>query len=537
MGAHAESATEPSDLKGSFRYEGDLPDGDGNQASVRIDLRVRLSTLMGEPVVYCTGRWNLDAVQIAGKRYRDIDVPADVWRQVDLVGINLAFPMTVPMANVAYDQVKYAALPCDPGVFYGPGNKHASFNVPGSPAWDRLLLRPDWLRYSSDLNERATHASAPESFVSAEQVKSWLKDRKRKIQFNVDGSGKGTLLYDSLISASVNLWPVRHWVQDQQRVAQAKRQEQRQRKQANAGAGGDPLDAMFAEVDSVESEREAESAKTQATEAADAAKRAMEQRRAALKAMQCSDDASTSDATSLDEVANQAMRSRAKCDVNLIAFYDRSKEIVVGGEKSPPMGYKDKSGNVRIPAQFTYAKDFREGLGIACLAHGPSFNYARCGFVSSTGEFVVIEPEFQSGEIRPFSEGLAAVQSSKGHGVFNYRKWVFINKEGLTVIPGPFTRVHDFKEGRAVVQDSCNTCETGGFFVIDREGKEVSPRNDQDRFGQWYSISDFQDGRATVKRKFYKGGERFGCRDMYYETGVIGLNGEWVSPMKFDKCY
>lgn len=519
MGAHAESATEPSDLKGSFRYEGDLPDGDGNQASVRIDLRVRLSTLMGEPVVYCTGRWNLDAVQIAGKRYRDIDVPADVWRQVDLVGINLAFPMTVPMANVAYDQVKYAALPCDPGVFYGPGNKHASFNVPGSPAWDRLLLRPDWLRYSSDLNERATHASAPESFVSAEQVKSWLKDRKRKIQFNVDGSGKGTLLYDSLISASVNLWPVRHWVQDQQRVAQAKRQEQRQRKQANAGAGGDPLDAMFAEVDSVESEREAESAKTQATEAADAAKRAMEQRRAALKAMQCGDDSSTTDTTSLDEVANQAMRSRAKCDVNLVAFRDNASEL---------WGYKEKDGTVRIPAKFSYAINFSEGLGIACLGNTDN----RCGFVSSTGEFV-LSPTFGFYHIKSFSEGLAAVRFPKADGGWNSPKWGFINKEGRLVIPSEFDHVSDFKEGRAAVQPYGSKA-SNNWGVIDREGRMIF----ENKF-EWEFISDFKDGRATVRSREYDGKDKGCLWNGYRLTGVIDLNGKWITPMQIDSesCY
>lgn len=463
--AYAETDHGPNDLKGGYYFRGDLPDGDGNTADVKIDLAVRLGTLMGEPVVYCTGRWNLISVKIGGKTYNSRDVPAGVWRQVDLIGVNFAFPMWVPISNRVTDHPEYADLPCDPGVFYPSGDKHASFNVPGSPAWDRLLLRQNWngLGYAADWNARTKAASNPESFVSAENAKAWFKGGKRRIQFNGQGTNLQALLPSNLISASINLWPVREWVQAQQQQAQAKRQEQRRQRQAKTGTGQDPLDQMFAEVDAKESEQQAASQTAETRNADNAAKQAMEQRRAALKAMQCG-DAPAANETSLDEVAHQAMQSRAKCDVKLVRYADHSLA-----------GYKGQDGNVRIAAKFYSARDFNNGLGLACL------DYEHCGFVSVTGEFV-IKAEYPSGTLRDFAEGRAAVMVGK--------KWGFLDKEGRMVVSPRYDKVSDFKEGRATAKEflrsSGDSCSGWTNYY-----NEITIGPNGESIGTWHEVTDF----------------------------------------------
>jgi len=88
----------------------------------------------------------------------------------------------------------------------------------------------------------------------------------------------------------------------------------------------------------------------------------------------------------------------------------------------------------------------------------------RRGFIDRKGACIT-EPVYDA--VRPFSEGLAAVDSSREDGNFAVHYWGFINTGGKLVIRHQFADVREFSMGLAPVKID------GKWGYIDKSGKVV----------------------------------------------------------------
>lgn len=148
----------------------------------------------------------------------------------------------------------------------------------------------------------------------------------------------------------------------------------------------------------------------------------------------------------------------------LVSFWD---------SKTTLFGYADTNGKTIIKAQYDEVKPFSEGL--AAVQKGSLW-----GFVDKTGK-VVVKPKYQQVG-QGFSEGLAAVKVSSG-------KWAYINKSGKTVFTAAYDEAHDFSDGMAAVWKKKGTSYVGGF--IDAKGKEIVKP-------QYAMLNVFSEGRAPI---------------------------------------
>ena len=102
-------------------------------------------------------------------------------------------------------------------------------------------------------------------------------------------------------------------------------------------------------------------------------------------------------------------------------------------------GYKNAKGDVVIQPQFLRALDFLQGqYAFAAVEQGGALLY---GLVSRSGVWAA-EPQWN--EVRPYSEGLAAVCQDE--------KWGYIDTAGKIVIPCAYRETGDFANGRAAVR-------------------------------------------------------------------------------------
>lgn len=116
----------------------------------------------------------------------------------------------------------------------------------------------------------------------------------------------------------------------------------------------------------------------------------------------------------------------------------------------------------------TWGKGFSDGLAKVTVD-------GKAGFIDSTGKLVIPAKYSDAGE---FNEGLAPFENSKG-------KWGYINSDGKTAIPAAYDWAISFHEGLGLVQVG----KLWGF--IDRNGKIViEPKFEE--------ASSFQEGFAVV---------------------------------------
>jgi hypothetical protein len=166
-------------------------------------------------------------------------------------------------------------------------------------------------------------------------------------------------------------------------------------------------------------------------------------------------------------------------------------------------GFIDRHGNVVLEPKFDGAGDFEKGLAYVELQGTKGFIDARgrlvvelpadvlwiqrptegliwyrakeqdrplWGLLNERGT-VVVKPTYRN--VKPFSEGLAAVQLPWDIKGDSRGKWGFVNRRGEVVIPfryednGPLGRDSIFTDGVALVKD-----KTGTKF-IDRTGKVI----------------------------------------------------------------
>ena len=135
-------------------------------------------------------------------------------------------------------------------------------------------------------------------------------------------------------------------------------------------------------------------------------------------------------------------------------------------EKRPSrLRYIDRNGAVRleVPPGTSSAQPFSGGFALLSFYRKGTTRHA---YMDKTG---AIRIEGENAEARPFSEGLAAVKTSRESGRNN---WGYLNPSGEFAIPPNFNSAGPFLKGLALVSYLKDSYLFGG--VIDRTGKLVA---------------------------------------------------------------
>jgi hypothetical protein len=193
-------------------------------------------------------------------------------------------------------------------------------------------------------------------------------------------------------------------------------------------------------------------------------------------------------------------------------------------------GYLDTAGQVKVPAQYTFARDFTNGVGIVeCDAKWGMVNlkaetilpcsYDGVQFLENTGNSIIRvyiqQPKYGLidtlgrltvsaiyDELGSFREGRLAV---KRNGA-----WGFVDRDGLEIIPCRFREAQPFSGGRAAVK-------LGRFWgYVDKLG-------DTDIEFTFARAGSFNEGLAWVY-----------ANDAY---GYIDSTGSFIIPAKYERAF
>jgi len=192
-------------------------------------------------------------------------------------------------------------------------------------------------------------------------------------------------------------------------------------------------------------------------------------------------------------------------------------------------GYIDKTGKIVIPIEFiidnydNYLKQFSDGLALIKLKTKDSLVYGKYGYIDKTGK-IAIEPQFTYA--RDFKEGLARV-SGENRG--------YIDTTGKFVIKVP--NGGDFSEGLAwaegKVDGQYGYIDKTGKFIIDLQFHHPSENNNFSE-GLAYVGSGWIDktGKIVIKLKgdfgggpFHKGLVQIRSSGWFDHPGVSHLYG------------
>ena len=197
------------------------------------------------------------------------------------------------------------------------------------------------------------------------------------------------------------------------------------------------------------------------------------------------------------------------------AFHEGLAIVEVRDDRIPPRkGFIDRTGKLVIPARFTYAYPFSDGLAAVTEAQDgesgwgfidkdgnwaiqPRFKWASsfqfglasvkgktdCGYVDKSGAQVITRdaprpPEDCASAWGDFTDGLSRWRFGSRYG--------FIDRSGKTVIPPQFDLTFGFSEGLAAVQMG----KKWGF--IDTTGKMVIPPK------EFSDVKPFRNGLSRV---------------------------------------
>jgi hypothetical protein len=159
-------------------------------------------------------------------------------------------------------------------------------------------------------------------------------------------------------------------------------------------------------------------------------------------------------------------------------------------------GYIDLAGKLAIPARFTTAEDFSEGLALVCDSSG-------CAYVD-TGGHAVLGPDLMGGT--PLREGVAPVFRAMGMG----RKRVWLLRRDGRRIPGEFEDAGSMSEGLIAVRLDL----TWGY--ADARGEPAIPL-------RFHRAGDFRQGLAAAWT------DRLKC-------GYVDRTGAFAIPPRFRDC-
>lgn len=174
-------------------------------------------------------------------------------------------------------------------------------------------------------------------------------------------------------------------------------------------------------------------------------------------------------------------------------------QMIVNGIGHTKVGYKNRKGELVIPAKFDEANNFKEGMALVGVRN--EFQEMKYGFINKTGKVIV--PIQYSIKPTDFSCGLALVQPVK-KDEFRY---AYINKRGEIKIklnkapngeyfvPSIYGIIEEFHNG--VVQ--WNTNNPFQDFIIDTSGNITSLKDYLKGWGIEYDSLYFFQGTKGVK--------------------------------------
>lgn len=149
-------------------------------------------------------------------------------------------------------------------------------------------------------------------------------------------------------------------------------------------------------------------------------------------------------------------------------------------------GFIDATGKFRIPATYSGAGEFSDGVAYAFFWRG---DRRVNGIVDPAGKFT----ELATGDYEvTFHEGLARVQTGSGERLYG-----FVDRTGREAIPRKFYDAGDFSEGLAWVAEWKDRQLLYGY--IDRTGRYVIPLQFKSE------PRDFHDGHAWAPGEFVYG--------------------------------
>jgi hypothetical protein len=184
--------------------------------------------------------------------------------------------------------------------------------------------------------------------------------------------------------------------------------------------------------------------------------------------------------------------------------------------------YIDRLGQLVLQTRFSWGKPFSEGRAIVHDDEG------RTVVIDRDGRDVFDSPW---DDIKPFSEGLAAVEKDL--------KWGFVDRQGRVVIEPQYDSVTPFAEGLAGfevgrtqerLRGAISWSRSGPSGFIDRSGTVVIP-------AEWTNVWCFREGRAvvciggTMKPNLLLDG-REALSDLKY--GYLDRTGRVVIPGEYD---
>jgi hypothetical protein len=180
-------------------YEAYQKSTNGN-ATIDLEGTVKLSILMGEPVVFCNAKWDIETNWL-GKHRISFDgeqlgekLPQSVLDKISLHSVKIKF-YAGAIGSLHY------YLNCDLGAFAEANSDKFSFNSSGSPSWDKLF-----------------HQGNGRLFASEEQAKQIIKQNFKDNSLDFQ---------PKVIKASINLIAVELWLE---KLAQAEKERLRQEK-------------------------------------------------------------------------------------------------------------------------------------------------------------------------------------------------------------------------------------------------------------------------------------------------------------------
>lgn len=463
LGAAAAVAAQPAttDAQGSRlhqRYDDTLQVRVGTRDAsgyvlLKLKAVAKVWTLMGEPVVYCSAAWswagsNLQIEHRGERQFLNVlNPPREVLDAIGLVEAKIAFP--VYRKGQSWRETPQTWVPCDLGALNGNGDPDGSFNVPGSPNWNRLLLIRNW-RTDRPWDD-------PAHFLGAAEAKALLASG----EYEFRAGENGRLNDGAALHFNFNLWPVRQWLDQQhakkeaEKLAERQRQREAYQRSMAVGSGSakadDPFERMVQEVETTTATRTASAD----TERHDKERRQVAdnraQRRQALARKGCLSAGAVA-GDDLEAAAARAEAGHARCagGDGVVAFRE-------GGE----WGFKRPDGSVLMAPRFEQAYDFSEGLG---LVRGGPCGAGKYCYLNAVGDVALQTPHLNA---RPFREGLAAVRVSD-------RGWGYMDRNARMVIEPAYASAGEFSNGRAKVrkvlrvrapEDRCTDPEVTWFHV------------------------------------------------------------------------
>jgi len=124
-------------------------------------------------------------------------------------------------------------------------------------------------------------------------------------------------------------------------------------------------------------------------------------------------------------------------------------------------GFVDKTGTLVIPAQFSHAGEFSEGLASVSFGQMWKNEKVTCGYVDRAGKLLFQGPYTSCA---PFKQGLAPVSS----WIDGVERHGYVDKTGKLVLPLKYAAATQFSEGLACVQEGVKAgfIDAKGAYVI-----------------------------------------------------------------------